>query len=430
MNFDFNKKQKHLIIKDAYSFTDDSSSDNSKINCNSSTYHQNTKRKTDDKKRQNYAINLDWLQFVALRKTKVEFDNFKSQNFVINEQRNRNPNFKNCYVVMKESVELFELFANKTNNSYLSSEVLVKVKNNLLYVGDYMSIVNPILNELGLKFLRISRIDIAVDSVDIIRVMDLLRRFTRNKTIQVGNNNLKVDPGYLEKTDHTYDSYRIGNKRCNKSAIAYVKTKEIKNSQKDYIKEWWELNGIDSQQEVGRFEIQLKYLQLKKYHISSLEILLDTSFIGSLFRNEVEGWLEMYRVKLQDLKKHRKDIAIRKGKKLKLFHWQDIPTISIGIQLEDAKIDPIMNAKRSISFSVDQLVNQYNNDEFTVTGGTLNYINNVTVEYDLQDYTKGKFQKGFDKSEKLGETDRVFILREFKDNRDEKYFRSRKGGSI
>jgi len=414
MSINIAKNGNDTYISDVYSFTESPMKNEIGINCQSDFYSENEQKKTCKKKLINYSINLDWLQFVALKIVEVDFTKLKSKNFTISERVNRNPNFKQCYGVTKNSAEILEInFGVVNQNCYPKHEVVVKIKNSLLYVNDYISTVNEILSELGLIFWRISRIDIALDGNDILRIMDVLRGYTRNKTIQIGNSNLKVDPGNLNKSDLTFESYRIGNKRCQKSAIVYNKSDEIEKSQKNYIKEFWQLNGIDTEQEIGRFEVQLNYQHLKKYQIKSLEMIMDVNFIGSIFKKEIKDWLKIYRVRLGDIKNHRKDIAIRKGKEIKLFHWDSIPSQMIGISLEDARVNPVVNAKRSTSFSVEQLVNCYLNNDIT-TGSTLEYITNTTTKFDLLNYAEKKLEQEFDRHEKLNHSDKTFIRDEFK----------------
>lgn len=415
MTINILKNKNDAPIKDAYSFTDFPSYNPIGLDCISEDYFIENEKIFNKK---NYTINLDWLQFIAIKIVNIDFKKLVSENFIVSEKVNNNPNFKSCYMIIKNNIQILKIYVNPANKCFKNNEVLIKVENHMLYVNDYLSIVNSILLELRLKFSRITKIDIALDGADILRVMDFLRKFTRNKTIQIGNNNLKVDPGNLNKKDLTFENYRIGNKKAQKSAIVYKKSDEIKKSNKEYITKWWFLNGIDTTQKIGRFEVQLNYQHLKKYQMNSLDMLMDINFIGSIFKNEVKEWFRMYQVKLIDINHHRKDIAIRKGKEIILFYWEKIPTSVIGISQEDVRIDPIVNAKRSTSFSVQQLVNSFLDND-TTTGSTIEYIINTTNRFDLESYTERKLEQEFEMHEKLSHADKTFIRDELR-NRIEK----------
>lgn len=405
------KNEKSKPINNVYLYTDLHGQNKSELNYNSINYDQERRKISSRKNYKKYTINLDWLQFVTKKTIEINFAGYQSPNLIVTENNSHNPNFYKCYVVSLLGTEICELHTIPTNMNYSKDEVVVKVKNNLLYHNGYLSSIHLIMKELGLEFVRISRIDIALDGIDNLKINDYIKRYTRTDTIQINNDKLKIDGIGFDKKAVKFDTYSIGRKKYQKVAKAYNKTQEIDESQKDYISKYWELNDLNTEKDVGRFEIQLGNRHLKKYEINNLCKLSDISFIGSIFKNEVENWFKMYQVKKKDIKAHRKDIAIKKGKQLPLFKWKHIPHESLGLSLKEVQPNLEHQAKRSVSFNLTDLIDNFPNNEST-SGNTVSNIQSVTINYDLEKFTAKKINEKLARATHIDRQTKLFISKE------------------
>lgn len=398
-------------INNVYPFTWLQNQKKNEANYKSEDYNQENIKINSRKKLKKYTINLDWLQFVTKKTKEINFTGYQSSNLIISETNGYNPNFYKCYVVSMLGTDICELHVNPTNKNYSADEVSVKVNNGLLYTQDFVASVEKVMVELGLECTRISRIDIALDGSDNLKINEYIKRYTRTDTIQINNDNLKICGDTFNKKAVKFDTYYIGRKKYQKVAQSYNKTQEISSSKKNYITKYWELNNLNTEKEVGRFELQLGSRHLKKYGITSLRQLADTTFIGSIFKDEVGSWFKMYQVKKKDIKAHRKNIAIAKGRELKIFKWNHIPHESIGLKLIDVQPNQEHQAKRTVSFSLDHLISKYPNN-YSTSGNTVNYIQSVANNYDLDHFASKKIKEKLGKATHLDNNQKSFINRE------------------
>ena len=402
-------KVKH--INNVYPFTYFPNQNQNEINCKSENYSKNTKNINSKKKFKKYTINLDWLQFVAKKHTNLNFSTYHSKKIIISEVNSYNHNFLKCYSIVLLNTEICELHTIPTNKNFKSDEVSIKVNNKLLYSEDCIKSINYVLAELNLHLVRISRIDIALDGADNLKVFDWIVRFSKTKTIQINNNNLDITPHKFNKEELKYETYKIGNKNYQKIATVYNKTKEIRSSKKDYITKFWQLNGLSTTEEIGRFELSLGYRHLKKYVITSMEQISDIKFIGAIFKEEISGWFKLYKVKLQDIKNHRKNIAIEKGKQISLFKWNQIPHKSTGLETKEIQPNKEREAKKSVTFSLSYLIDNFPNN-FSTSGCTVGCICSVTEDFDINNHMTRKLKEKLGKATHLDNNQKSFISRE------------------
>jgi hypothetical protein len=221
-----------------------------------------------------YSICVDWIEFICTWDEPIELSFINNNNPNIISERvgvHRNLNFRNLHRVFYYGVEACEIYWCATNSTHTYNEVSVKIANVLLYSDQYHKIINHVLNSFALTFVRYSRIDIALDGTDILRIIDLLNKNSKSQTIQCSNDALSILPTAFNKNELRWLSWSIGKSKSGVSATVYNKTQEITQSRKEYIADYWVNNGIPTEN-VGRFEIHLNYKRLKKYmfNLSSL----------------------------------------------------------------------------------------------------------------------------------------------------------------
>lgn len=392
-DFNINTKKNEIdinAISNVYSFTSFSGNTNNNYTSTSTCYSDKKVESVIEKKSTNfYTINLDWFQFVC-RTDKIGsvLESYSSDRInIVKKQTNTNPNFRFRYIIWVDGCQLCEIFTVPNNNKHKSYEISVKINNAQLYTIDWAIRIYYLMNELGFTLISLTRIDIALDGNDIYKKMDLFRRYVRTKTVRINNENLIIDSVHFNKSELNWGSYTIGSKKYQKTAEIYNKSAEIKVSVKDYIAEFWKMNGLDTKDEVGRFEIKLGARHLKKYRINSFNDFCDASYIGKILADEVQNWLRFYQVSLNDITTHRKDIAIRKGRELKFIHWDKVPQTTIQLEKVNNVSDGINEAKRVITHTISEIQKGYT---FDSTETLIKFVEVTTTEYQIFNHTVTK----------------------------------------
>jgi len=195
INIEKNEKVKH--INNVYLFTDIPNQNKNEINYKSKHYVKNNQEINSKKKFKKYTINLDWLQFIAKKNTNLNFSTYHSENIIISEVNSYSSNFMKCYSIALLNTEIIELHTIPINKNFKSDEVSIKVNNKLLYSEDCFKSIEYVLNEFNLHLVRVTRIDIALDGADNLKVYDWIVKLTKTKTVQINNNKLDISPDKL-----------------------------------------------------------------------------------------------------------------------------------------------------------------------------------------------------------------------------------------
>jgi hypothetical protein len=133
--------------------------------------------------------------------------------------------------------------------------MLLKLENNILY-RDWLMYYTMLKNELNFEVNKFSRIDIAIDGLSVQNLMnDNLKGKLKNVKL-IGKSVIRAHD--LNRTKKYFYGWTIGTPKGNKLISMYNKTKEINRSNKQYISEFWSLNGLDTTKEINRFEVRLK----------------------------------------------------------------------------------------------------------------------------------------------------------------------------
>lgn len=394
-DFHINTKKNEIdinAISNVYSFTSFSGNTNNNYTSTSTYYSDKKVESVIEKKSTNfYTINLDWFQFVC-RTDKIGsvLESYSSDRInIVKKQTNNNPNFRFRYIIWIDGCQLCEIFTVPNNNKHKKNEISIKIDNAQLYTLDWSTRIHYLMKELGFIFTSLTKIDIALDGYDVYKKMDLFRRYMKYKTIQISNENLIINGVHFNKPEHKWDSYIIGSKKYQKTAEIYNKTAEIKVSGKEYITKFWKGNGLEINDEVGRFELKLGSRHLKKYRINSFNDFCDASYIGKILADEVQNWLRFYQVSLNDITTHRKDIAIKKGKELKFINWDKLPQTMIQLEKVNYVSDGIQEAKRVITHTISEIQKGYAIDS---TETLIKFVEVTTTEYQIFNHTITKIQ--------------------------------------
>ena len=343
-----------------------------------------------------YSIGLDWLEFICTTEKPIEFAYKLNQNENIQIRKfevHNNPNFINLNRIYCNGMEICDILSTPNNNTHKRNEVAIKITNHVLYSDLCYQRILMVLDIFDLTLDRLARLDIALDGMDILKLINLLNRYIKSKTIQTNNDAITILPTSFKKKDQLFDGWSIGKSKSGISARVYNKTDEIKQSGKNYIREYWNENGLPTGN-IGRFEIQLNNKRLDKYQfgLADLENLMNAEFLGTIFTNEVRTWLRFYHVRKTDILNHKKEVAIKKGSEIQFIKWSKIPTKQILLKTYDYKSNSaVINARNSISFTLNEILLRPN----TSTTAMVETVQKYATDYDLKEYLKYKLIRLF-----------------------------------
>lgn len=203
----------------------------------------------------------------------------------------------------------------KAPKFFAPNSMQFKMNNHLLYTEDWLAYYAELLNTTGWNHNSLSRLDLAMDGQagksyrsEIIKTFN-----TRSNVKIVGKTRIK--PSFV---NGLLENVEIGSRKSDKYGRIYNKTEELKRSNKTYIRNYWKNSNLKSDNDIWRLEIEMKSKQFKKgnYDIWRLN---DSSYIASILRTELKGWVSFYR-ETTDTNKHR---AMKKNTK-ELINWESI----------------------------------------------------------------------------------------------------------
>ncbi len=321
-----------------------------------------TEDKSIEKGEKEYRKYLLFLDKLTLRYSRTIPINFKELNSSNNEfrfalkQDNSNPNYGNCYEIYYRTTVFGKIYTNPKNISIEHNSVAITISNQYLY-NQWTTVLKELQLILGLDFLRISYLDLALDSPLIARVIKLCREYLQNQVIIINNDKILIDPKAFKKSNRSWGGYSIGSRKSNKWFTCYNKTKEIsQRSDKKYILKSWEEHDLELGDDIFRLELHLKGKNLAKYNLS-LEDLTDSNKLISLFKFEWDDYIIFYQAKLSDIKTgFRKGRLIAKSKRKKPINWEQIefeyePLLSLSISNSG-----LSEAKRNITYQIRSIL--------------------------------------------------------------------------
>ena len=386
-----NENEKKSANNNGFSFPVFSGETNHEYNSKSTICEDYSTKFNIQKNTNFYCINIDWFEIVCKTLEPLKYIFSRNQNNHIQIESKsvcNNTYFLKHYKIYFYGDEAFDVYSKPKKPPYKRNEVLIKVNNKLLYSNKYYCYLLELMNVFGFTYVRFNRLDIALDGVDILKLIEILNKYGKSHTVQINNDAISILPTKFNKKELRYPSYAIGKNKSGLSATVYNKSDEIEIKNKHYITDYWEENNIDIKN-VGRFEIRLNSKYLRKYNLNvkDIEQLTDASFIGSIFTNEVKPWLKFYRVRKSDFLKYKKETAIKKGRKIRFIRWNKIPTKMESLKTIDyVSNNFVVSARNSIAFNLRDILLHPN----TTTTAQVEIITKYAVDYGLVDYTKNK----------------------------------------
>jgi len=385
-----------LTYNNGFSFPSFSGSTSQNYKTSSSGSENNCFSDQPNETKNEYSICIDWLEFICKKDEPIEVALVNNQNPNIISEKihvHRNPNFHNLHKIYFDGVEAFDIYSQPNNGTHQKNELSVKVSNVLLYSDRYFNIINEMLQVFGLEYVKVARLDIALDGAAILNLVDILNKFVKSHTIQTNNDALSILPTAFNKKELRWLGWSIGKAKSGISARIYNKSEETLVHRKDYIASYWRKNKLFGEN-IGRFEIQLNSRRIKKYNIDlpGIQKLTDARFVSTIFKSEVQSWLKFYRVRRKDFLNHKKEVALKKGKEIQFIMWDKLP-VQLELLTDESFVSNsgFINARNSISFSLHEILK----NPSTSSTAQIEVIKKYADDYCLWHYVRNKVESLF-----------------------------------
>lgn len=167
--------------------------------------------------------------------------------------------------------------------------------------GWYQQTVCNVLAGLGAQFHSVANLDICIDGLP--GVTDVFNKYIIDNMLspKQGPRVVRSQKGAPKFGTNQFDDkigafqhYYIGKKGADKRFIVYEKNQEITHisPHKQYIRDTWDLNEMDTDGEVWRCELRLKGKSLEAFEIKDLEQLERPNFLLQVFRTATDGFVD------------------------------------------------------------------------------------------------------------------------------------------
>lgn len=228
------------------------------------------------------------------------------------------------------------LLADPSSSFMSRNQASFKMDNYMLYTADWLDVYRDILECTEWVHKSISRLDISIDGKAGKDAHDLTVKWSKSNVVHRKG---KADIDFKMCSNKKVNKIIIGSATSEKQATIYDKSNELSESKKEYIKQFWSINGLADINEVYRFEIRLRSKITKHYDLNRLD---DPTYLASIVMTETKNWFEFV-YKGKDTNKHR---MYKKG----TIDWIDWSQIKGDLLPKDKAVNRqgIHRAKRLI----------------------------------------------------------------------------------
>lgn len=256
-----------------------------------------------------FLLSVDWLS-LRLAQT-INFDMFgedgilEKPSYKLELLEGGTEHYKHrANVFCKNTGDHLGVLAFEANKKMFSGSMVYKITNHCFYDKTYMSgdfrdvLTNWFFEELNTEILNISRLDIAIDGVDL---EDFVTDYFKyDKYERLGKS--KMQPYGYDDRAKKYEGFYCGTlgnrakgqKRGKKIIRYYCKTQEIqeKNLKKKYILDYFKNNGFDLDKEVYRLELQLNSEAINDIGGFKLSHIYDVEKLSSILEFHFKNFFE------------------------------------------------------------------------------------------------------------------------------------------
>lgn len=335
-------------------------------------------------------LNIDWLQISCTGELIS-----KNPDVVVKRklQDNGQPLKSKHYANLSEIYYRKELVATSESEPHSAiippRSVRIKLENRILYQKNAKFVVQNMLNDFGLTFNKISRIDIAMDFQKFDNDMKpetLIKKFLKNDLVKVGRGKFQVI-GQMKTVSHRFEYFRIGSKATGKQIYLYNKSNEFREEkEKRYISQLWEMSGL-SGQDVWRLEISISGNQHQPTDTEtgeqkpiSIFKIFSLSYIEQIFMSGINSLFE-FRVK---------------GEQKNISRMKKVPLFSDKEEFDTMRLLKTIDAPDSTRYHRGLISNLIKNlhhvpdHDFQLVQDSINTIWHQATLYNLQVYALEK----------------------------------------
>lgn len=243
----------------------------------------------------NHCISLDYLE-ISYEYELPTFSNTNVKPFYLNKHTyiqltdNTCKYFNSSGSLFINNCYIGDIRYNPKERSFIPSHTLhLKLSNHLLYTQYFRYYLEYINEVIGMKFNYILRLDIANDLVGH-NVLQFMKTYENSSSITC-----KGKPKEMSKrlSGKKTQIIHFGSITSDKYIKIYNKSVDLTDGNKEYIKEYWDKNGIDYS--VGNVERLELTLQKKQAKLVDINLLHDIDYLASLCKNHFVNYFEFYR---------------------------------------------------------------------------------------------------------------------------------------
>lgn len=179
-----------------------------------------------------------------------------------------NANFEKAYSVYVAGSHLATMFTNVRDRSVIPSNCIQwKIENHRLYNKGWIGDMMEVLQYMEWEIRNVQRVDVAIDGGDHLRMWERSDKRKGGDLIRIGT---RKGAKFREIYDGDFEleTVDVGSTNSDRWLTVYNKTSELKKSNKDYIPQFWEQNGLRDYvegREVQRLEVKLRNAELLRY---------------------------------------------------------------------------------------------------------------------------------------------------------------------
>lgn len=240
-----------------------------------------------------YTIALDRLHFYCVG-NKFSETTIKLGEFVLSHKGHGTSFYENSYDVLEGGIKVATFNCSPRSNKIMKAEAShLEIENSLLYTNFWLSVVEDITSSIGLQIKSYSRLDLAIDGLNYIpEFLNIYARQAPQQKIFHCLGRAKWNSLVLDHAALKYKAFKIGSNTSEKQITVYNKTKELEQSNKNYIRHYWEKNGIATDGEVWRVEMRLKGKEINLIKHLSIQQLNNSKMMEQVFYNKAKKFFE------------------------------------------------------------------------------------------------------------------------------------------
>lgn len=205
----------------------------------------------------NQVITLDWLQ-LHVRQVPEDYPATAGR-FTIFNTGKQTKQFKNYYLIIVGTECVATLVGRPHSGILKPDSGLLKLENKYLYQDDVKGLVNELLQELGLQFQNISRLDLACDFnmfLNGLHAERFIYKFLTGEYVKLMKSKFKTIG--MHTRQNTFEYIMFGSGTSTLCYYLYNKSVEMKEQKyKPYIFDNWKNKGLNTDLEVWRLEFRI-----------------------------------------------------------------------------------------------------------------------------------------------------------------------------